>query len=414
MRNDEDLDLLSIIKYCNSKKIILITILVISMVIGVVYTFILNVPMYKSKSRVLIDKTDASIAEFVTSKEMLNQISNELNYTIKYGEKGLNIEFDRNTKILTIEDFSTNNDEAYNTVIKTQEILKRELEDTYGVRVYRNIEQATLSNSAYNVNHIKDLIMTLIIGIVICALYIIVSISIKGITINSIVNNTKLTVLGEIPKEKKEANVISYISTNSKAIDSFRRIIANIEFNKNDIEHNLVFVTSANNGEGTSYVTANMAMRYAKTGKKVLVIDANNKNSVQHKIFNVENENGLSDLISLANVSKNININEYIKETAVENISILTSGTIDMETELLFFERIKELITMLKENFDIIIIDGMSMIDNVEAIIWASLADISIITVDSSKTKLEDIVKVERNIKNINGKIAGVVINKVM
>lgn len=410
--NDEFIDIRSIIKHCISKKKIVAIVLCISFALSLLYTFIIDRPMYRSTAKVLIDKADASIVEFVKSKDIINQINSELSINKSYGEDGITIAFDKNTRILAISAVSGNNNEAYDIVEKSQEILKAKLESVYDVKTYTIIQQANISNSAYNQNHIKDIITFIAIGVVISGVYIIFTYYFSGLTNGSIIESNGMIYLGKINKENKSnSKVISYISKSSKIIEQLKRIVSNIELNKNFKRPRTILITSPEYKVGVTYIISNLALRYAKADKKVLILDSNIKNGIQNKIFNVENDRGLTELISSDNLSVE-SIIDYIKPTPLNNISVLPKGNIAINEELLISENINRILNVLNNNFDIILIDGEPVLNEITSIGWSNIVDATIVVTEYAKTKLENLIKARKIIENIGGKISGVIINK--
>lgn len=410
--NDEFIDIRSIIKHCISKKKIVAIVLCISFALSLLYTFIIDRPMYRSTAKVLIDKADASIVEFVKSKDIINQINSELSINKSYGEDGITIAFDKNTRILAISAVSGNNNEAYDIVEKSQEILKAKLESVYDVKTYTIIQHANISNSAYNQNHIKDIITFIAIGVVISGVYIIFTYYFSGLTNGSIIESNGMIYLGKINKENKSnSKVISYISKSSKIIEQLKRIVSNIELNKNFKRPRTILITSPEYKVGVTYIISNLALRYAKADKKVLILDSNIKNGIQNKIFNVENDRGLTELISSDNLSVE-SIIDYIKPTPLNNISVLPKGNIAINEELLISENINRILNVLNNNFDIILIDGEPVLNEITSIGWSNIVDATIVVTEYAKTKLENLIKARKIIENIGGKISGVIINK--
>lgn len=410
--NEEFIDIRSFIKHCISRKKIVAIILCISFVLGVIYTFLIDRPMYKSSSKVLIDKADASIAEFVKSDDIIDQVNNELGTNKIFDEEGIMIKFNQTTRILSIQAASKNNNEAYNIVIKTQEVLKSRLETVYGVKTYTVIQQAGVSNEAYNKTHIKDILTAIIVGVIISGGYVIFTYYFSGLTNGTIIENNGMIYLGKINKENKSnSKVISYITKNSKIVEQLKRIVSNIELNKNFKRPRTILVTSPEYKAGTTYVVSNLALRYAKADKKVLVLDSNIKGGIQDKIFNVEDNGGLTELISSDNLSVETII-DYIKPTPLNNISILPKGNLPINEELLISENISRIISVLSNNFDIILIDGEPILNEITSIGWANIVDATIIVTEYAKTKLENLIKARKTIENIGGKIFGVIINK--
>lgn len=412
MNNEQELDIVQAIKTVLKKKNVLLIIMVASLVMGAIYTFIINRPKYQSSTKILIDKNAPSIAEYVNSNDIMTEVATGLNKSKGRIEEATEVTFDAKTMLITITSSSTNNQEAYNIVVKYSEVLKTKLESTYGVKAYTAIEQAQIASSAYNVTHLKDLIMFLAIGVVVCGVYGIFLVTFSGSNIFSAIENSKITFLGKIDKEEKaKSKVKSYISKNEKIVAQIKRIMTNIELNKRVTRPKSILVTGTSYGAGGTYLVSNLAMRYSKSGKRVLIIDSNFEKGIIHKIFNIDTEKGLTDLIA----SKNINIDSIavvIKQSPISNIYVLPCGEEAIDEELLITEKINQIIELVRNQFDIILVDGEPILKQITAYGWASSVNATVIVAEYSKTRIEDIMRAKKTIEDINGRVSGVVVNK--
>lgn len=412
MNNEQEFDVVQAIKTILKKKNILLIIMIISLVLGAIYTFILNRPKYQSSTKILIDTNAPSITAFVKSNDIIVEVANALNKSKGIIQEASTVAFDINTMVITITASSTNNQQAYDIVAKYSEVLKNKLETTYGVKTYTSIEQAQVATSAYNINYTKDLLKFLVFGVVICGVYGIFLVTFSGSKIFTEIENSKIILLGRIDKEEKaKSKVKSYISKNEKIIAQIKRIMTNIELNKRVPRPKSILVTSTNYEVGNTYVVSNLAIRYAKSGKRVLVIDSNFENGIVHKIFNLQTEKGLTDLIA----SKNINIEkiaEVIRQTPINNIYVLPCGEEAIDEELLVSDKINEIISLVTNKFDMILVDGESILKQITSYGWASVVNATVIVAEYSKTKIDEIQKAKKTIEDIGGIISGVVVNK--
>lgn len=410
--NDDGFDIIQVFKISWKKKYVLLTIIVISLVLGGIYTLFLTGQEYQSSTKILIDKSDASITEFVHSNDIMSEVARSLNLQASYINKNVTVTFDKTTKIIAISAISKDNHEAYNIVNKYQEILKTKLEETYDVKTYKTIEQPQIANNAYNVNHIKDLLIFLVLGVIVCGIYCIFLVTFSAENICTLIENNGITVLGKIDKENKSnSKVKSYISRNERIISQIKKIMTNIELNKKILRPKSILVTGTNYNTGTTYVTSNLAMRYSRSDKKVLIIDSNFKNGIENRIFNINSEVGLTDLIVSENISLE-NITETIKQSPISNIYVLSCGSIDIDEELLISEKIAKIIDLVKNQFDIIIIDGEPILKQITSYGWANIVNAVVIVAEYSKTKIEEVLKAKKIIEDIDGKISGVIVNK--
>lgn len=120
---------------------------------------------------------------------------------------------------------------------------------------------------------------------------------------------------------------------------------------------------------------------------------------------------GLTELIQKNNIT---DTEKLIQKTKMQNISVLPVGKMNVGEETFLTETISNIIENVKKKYDIILIDSASINENILPIRLASLADASIIVAESGITKAENILKAKKEIENVGGKIAGIVLNKAI
>ncbi len=215
---------------------------------------------------------------------------------------------------------------------------------------------------------------------------------------------------------KKE--VVVQENPKSPESEMFRNLRTNIQFMNADSEKKVMIVTSTVPGEGKSYVTANLAAAFAQIDKKVLIIDADMRKGRQYAIFNLRPRPGISNYLSgvvdQIFKDKKDDIKNYIQETEIKNLYLITAGSVPPNpSELLVSNKMKKIIDTLSEIFDIIIFDVPPCLVVTDALILARLVDFSIIVAAQNYTKMEELNKAKASIENVGGKVAGVVLNKV-
>lgn len=210
--------------------------------------------------------------------------------------------------------------------------------------------------------------------------------------------------------------VIAENAPKSPISEIFRTLRTNIQFMNTKGKLKTILVTSTLPGEGKSWVSANLAVTFAQAGKKVVIIDADMRKGRQYSIFGVSPRPGLSNYLSGVLDGEEINedLSNYIQETEVENLYVISAGNIPPNpSELLIAPQMVSLLDQLKEMCDIIIIDGTPSQLVTDSLILTRLVDSTIIVTAQKHTKKEDLKRVITNIQNVGGKIAGVVVNKV-
>ncbi len=197
----------------------------------------------------------------------------------------------------------------------------------------------------------------------------------------------------------------------------FRTLRTNIQFMTTKGKLKSILVTSTMPGEGKSWVASNLAVTFAQAGKKAILVDADMRKGRVYSIFGVSPRPGLSNYLSGVDWDDREASNylaDYIQETDVENLYVISAGNVPPNpSELLVSDQMTDLMERLKDLCDIIIFDGTPSQLVTDSLILTRIVDSTVIVIASKATKKEDLRRVIKNIKNVGGKIAGIVVNKV-
>ena len=210
--------------------------------------------------------------------------------------------------------------------------------------------------------------------------------------------------------------LITYRNPKSPVSEVFRTLRTNIQFMNTSKKLQTLLVTSTFPGEGKSWIASNLAVTFAQTGKKVMLVDADMRKGVQYSVFGVSPKPGLSNYLSEVNTSENENkenIVKYIQETDVDNLHLLTAGNVPPNpSELLVSTQMLELIEKLKTMCDLVIIDGTPCGLVTDSVILSRIVDSTLIITAHKQTKKDNLKNIVRDIENVGGNICGVVFNK--
>ena len=141
--------------------------------------------------------------------------------------------------------------------------------------------------------------------------------------------------------------------------ESLKELYTTIKFLNTQNPLKLITIASAMNGEGKTSINISLAKTIAETGSKVLLIDANLRNSTIHQKIGIKNKLGLSDLL----ISQKSNWNNYLNQVkGFDNFDVLTSGSAKFDSKLLNNQNLKKLFSELKtSDYDLILIDTPSI-----------------------------------------------------
>lgn len=190
--------------------------------------------------------------------------------------------------------------------------------------------------------------------------------------------------------------------------ESIRTIRTNIKYLSVDNEKKVLLVTSVSKGEGKSTTAGNLAVAFSQDEKKVLLLDCDLRKSQIHKMFELSNQIGLTDILA-----NEIKVEEVINKYS-EKVDIITSGKKVLNPcEMLSSNKFKLLLDDLREKYDYIIIDSPPLDSVADAKNLSVNADGTIIVVKSETTKKNSLLEAKKSLDKVGGKIVGVIVNRV-
>ncbi len=169
--------------------------------------------------------------------------------------------------------------------------------------------------------------------------------------------HTEIPVLGKIPSyEKNIPNSQLVVTEQSKTViaESLRTIRANMHFISSKNGNKTCAVTSTVSGEGKTFFAINLAAIIALANKKVIVLDLDMRKPKIHLGFGVENNHGISSILTQTDQYENC-----IHQSTIDNLSFITAGPIPPNpSELILNKEFEILLNKLKTLYDFIILDN--------------------------------------------------------
>lgn len=194
-----------------------------------------------------------------------------------------------------------------------------------------------------------------------------------------------------------------------QAREVFRSLRSNIEFT--GVDNRAIVVTSCLPADGKSTVSMRLAMIFAESDKKTVLVDADMRRSVLMRRIHAEGNTsvGLSHVLSGQN-----SVTEALYETNLKNFYVIPSGKFPTNTtELLGNSRFEELISALKKAFDYVIVDTPPLGSVVDAAVAAKRCDGSILVLSEGKDSRKMAKGVMEQLKTANPNFLGVALNNV-
>ena len=455
----EEFDLKRFAKLAWAKKIFIILIMIMAIGIGCFYSYVCVIPKYQSRTTLLIAQisdeqnenvvkqseiTDLSMTStllepyisIIESKNVSKSVISNLELDITEAQLASMLTVtEENAAMLAITVSNENAELAEKIANEVAKVFMEQSQEIFNITNVNIIDEAERADAPYNINHVKDIVIFAMLGVFLsCGLVLLcymLDTTIKEE--EDIENELRLPVLGTIPvfekslekkvaKESKEdkqsvrkgkdSEIVILDNAKSPVAEAFRALRTNVTFAQNT---KTILVTSSKMSEGKSYVTANLAATIAKTDKKVIIVDADMRKGRTNKIFFVDNKKGLSNYLANCEETK-VDISEvtsYIKTTKIPNLHLITSGSRPSNpAELLSPAKIKGLLSVLGEIYDIILIDGTPSSIIADSVVISRFVDYTMLVTAHKSTKIEDVRRLMKNFEQVGVRLNGVVLNK--
>ncbi len=170
-----------------------------------------------------------------------------------------------------------------------------------------------------------------------------------------------------------------------------------------------ILLTSPAPSDGKSTSASNLAIALAQTGHRTLLLDSDLRKPVQHKIYNLHDKAGISDV--LGGTAK---LRDVIYPSGIARLSILPVGSIPRNpSEMMTSNRFAQVMESLIEGFDRIVIDTPPVMSVADARILASAADASILVVRCNKSKRKLSMMALEGLQSVGAKVVGVIVNDI-
>ena len=218
-------------------------------------------------------------------------------------------------------------------------------------------------------------------------------------------------VLGIITRYKSNGSpLVTIKQPRAPVSEAFRSLRTNLEFASVDSPIRSILVTSPSPQDGKTTITANLACVIAQSKRNVVVLDADLRRPQIHKLFQLMNRLGLTNKL----VQPKEQLSGSIQNTELPTLKVITSGSLPPDpSELLGSVRMQEMLATLVDQFDFVILDTPPVMLVTDAVVLASRVNGVILVVKPSVTKRTELHHVIDQMKQVNARILGVVLNEV-
>lgn len=192
--------------------------------------------------------------------------------------------------------------------------------------------------------------------------------------------------------------------------EAYKTLRTNVSFSLTGEEASkVVLVTSSLQSEGKSITATNLAISYAQTDRRVLLIDCDLRRPKMSRLLQVSNPVGLSNVLMEPYL-----LQEAILSTGLPKLDVILSGDIPPNpSELLSSPRMARLLEALRKQYDLIILDTPPVNMVIDAVVLAPLTDGVLFVVRANQSERGAVIHAVEQLQYAKAKILGFVLNGV-
>src|SRR5450432_173677 len=219
-------------------------------------------------------------------------------------------------------------------------------------------------------------------------------------------------ILGQIPKEKAKGKVSLLQPDDARHVfaESYRNVRSSIFFMPYEGPRpKTLLITSAVPNEGKSTISANLAITFALSGAKTLLIDGDLRRGAQREAFDISSRIGFSEVLK-----GEVNWQEVVVPTAYPSLFVLPRGkTLSQPSEHLLRDSTDRFLQEIYHLYDYIIIDSSPVLAADDTTSLAPKIDATLFVVRLSYTSARLTKKALELLYNRQVSVPGVILNYV-
>lgn len=328
-------------------------------------------------------------------------------------------------EFLKLSEDTAINREIYLTMLKNYEQLK--IVKAGQIGYVRIIDLPINTFRTIAPKKLQIIILAMLLGSMLGAVLVLLKSLLRNVVKdpNRVESKTGIPVVATIPrspslsrlsKNKRAPNhLLAYIDHDSLSYEAIKSLRTHLMFgmpvaSKDGVRAKIILISGESPGVGKSFISANLAEVFSQLNKKILVIDADMRLGELHKLFNMDQNNGLADYFS----EESISLSNIIHPTAMDNIDFIPRGEYPHNPgSLLASEKFNNLMVELSDHYDYIIIDSPPILAASDAIILSKYAD-KVLMVTRYNDSIEgQLVYAIKQMHKANVQVDGIVLNDV-
>ena len=436
----EEINIRDFLNYLK-KYVLVIAAVALVLIIGVfIYDKSIKKPLYTTYTTIILTKSNETqtgttitqndillnqklvetYSKIIKSKLVLEQVISEtgVTYTAEELSENVSVEAYENTEMLKISVTDQDPELAANIANSIAQVFSGEIAKIYQINNISVVDVAVTPEEVSNNTLKRDLLIAVFIGIfgTIGVVFVVYYFDDTVKLTDNLEEEIGMPVVAKVfksdvgSKNNRKVELLAQKYPKSVVSESIKTLRTNLQFSSVDEDIKTILITSSIPGEGKSFISANLAISFAQTDKRVLIVDCDMRKGRQHRIFKLSNSKGLSNLL----IDDMTNLKDYINKTSVPGVHVITRGTVPPNpSELLNSKKNADLLRVLKAKYDVIIYDGVPCNGLPDSIIMSKLVDKVLIVSSDSMTPKSVLESTKKQLESVNAPVAGDVLNNV-
>lgn len=264
---------------------------------------------------------------------------------------------------------------------------------------------------------------TLLGGMVAVAFVLVKTAFHRGVNSPDEIEQTGISVYASVPKSVQQLEVANKLKRKSNkdllllaeenpadlSIESLRGLRTSLHFAMMEAKNNVLMISGPAPSIGKTFISTNFAAVAAKTGQKVLLVDADMRKGYLQQCFGLAADNGLSDFLS-GKISQDM----VIKPTKVENLDVITRGQVPPNpSELLMHPRFAEFVEKASQEYDLVIIDTPPVLAVTDPSIVGAIAGTTLMVARFDQTTSKELEVARSRFEQSGVEVKGVILNAI-
>ena len=207
-----------------------------------------------------------------------------------------------------------------------------------------------------------------------------------------------------------QSSLLAQAAPDDIAIEALRSLRTSMHFAMMETDKKVLMISGPGQDLGKSFISANLGAVYAKSDKKVLVIDCDLRKGHMHRAFNTERANGLSDLLA-----GQISREQAIIKTEIENLHFISSGTVPPNpAEVLMHKNMQEFLQWAETEYDLVIVDTPPVLAVTDATIVGRYVGVTMLVARFEDTQKKEVELAIRRCEQSGISVKGCILNGVI